>query len=324
MKVWGNQQFFQKQQIDQCSEIVSINQSSGLIMKFPLTTWGHQLLFEGVNDSCPFRKVGAGPSTWQFCLWNDPMFLDHMFQPSQLVGSLLFINRTLTWMCSCLMKFISHVPESRQRNMSHGYPASHLGANWWIVTRFMAIFYGENSWYRFAVQVSIPALLTGMATPTSSGLEEDHDTIGTSPCTTQWNSLGLVAQGFNWIDVEFGIIFFLNRNKQKEGGPVWNRQLHAPSHSNRMRGKCSNENATFVLGFGVILESWISEAPTKVLLQPTTGSVQVMKHVVSQLRRSTYIKEKRIYQLLGSPVDHGSDGLIGFLLGREVFMVGDL
>lgn len=119
--------------------------------------------------------------------------------------------------------------------------------------------------------------------------------------------------------------FFLNRNKQKEGGPVWNRQLHAPSHSNRMRGKCSNENATFVLGFGVILESWISEAPTKVLLQPTTGSVQVMKHVVSQLRRSTYIKEKRIYQLLGSPVDHGSDGLIGFLLGLvEVFMVGDL
>ena len=63
----------------------------------------------------------------------------------------------------------------------------------------------------------------------------------------------------------------LNRNKQKEGGPVRNLQLHAPSHSNRMRGKCSNENATFVLGFGVSFESWISEAPTKVLLPTNNG-----------------------------------------------------
>ena len=62
-----------------------------------------------------------------------------------------------------------------------------------------------------------------------------------------------------------------SKRMQKEGGPVWNRQLHAPSHSNRMRGKCSNENATFVLGFGVSFESWISEAPTKVLLPTNNG-----------------------------------------------------
>lgn len=49
----------------------------------------------------------------------------------------------------------------------------------------------------------------------------------------------------------------------------------------------------------MLLSSWLQ------------GPVQVMKHVVSQLRRSTYIKEKRIYQLLGI-MDHGSDGLMDF------------
>ena len=47
-----------------------------------------------------------------------------------------------------------------------------------------------------------------------------------------------------------------------------------------------------------------------------------MKHVVSQLRRSSYIKEKRIYQLLGGPVDHGSDGLMDFFwAGRCLWLV---